>query len=93
MMNSYSAEREPGKEHIPVYPKGFIAVRIAQLVLSVIIVGLTGFGVAGLPFNVIIFELYVALSAMIIGIYIIVAEFSAPKIYNYCTFSWQSVLS
>lgn len=42
----YGAYREPGMEHIPLYPKGFIALRIIQLIFSVIIVGLSGYTVA-----------------------------------------------
>lgn len=34
----------PGREHIPVYPKGFIAIRIAQLVVALIIMGLAAYG-------------------------------------------------
>jgi hypothetical protein len=45
--SKYSAERAPGREHIPLYPRGFIALRIVQLVLSLIIIGLCGFGVVG----------------------------------------------
>jgi hypothetical protein len=44
--NKYRADRMPGKEHIPVYPKGFIALRIVQLIISVIIIGLMGYTIA-----------------------------------------------
>jgi hypothetical protein len=37
--------REPGREHIPLLPKGFFAIRIVQLVLALIIMGLAGYGV------------------------------------------------
>jgi len=50
-MNRYSAERPVGREHIPLYPRGFIALRIVQLVLAVIIIGLCGYGVYGLAFS------------------------------------------
>lgn len=35
-----TAGRPAGREHVPVYPKGFIAVRIVQLVFAVVIMGL-----------------------------------------------------
>lgn len=41
----YSTRRLAGREHFPEFPKGFIAIRIVQLVLSVVILGLCGFGV------------------------------------------------
>jgi hypothetical protein len=47
MMNNlvqHPAARPLGKEHIPTYPPGFIAIRIVQLVLAVIILGLTAYG-------------------------------------------------
>ena len=50
-MNNYSAERPARREHIPLYPRGFIALRIVQLVLGVIISGLCSLGVAGLAFS------------------------------------------
>ena len=46
----YNPTRAPGHEHIPLYPKGFIALRIVQLILALICVGLCGFGVAVLAF-------------------------------------------
>lgn len=45
----YPAARPAGREHIPVYPKGFIAVRIVQLVLSILIMGLSAYGMLLLP--------------------------------------------
>lgn len=36
--------RPLGREHIPAYPKGFIAIRIVQLVLALIVLGLAGYG-------------------------------------------------
>lgn len=48
---SYSNQRQPGREHFPLYPKGFIALRIVQLVLAVVVIGLTGFGVTYAAFS------------------------------------------
>lgn len=46
MNGNYSAARPAGREHVPAYPKGFIAIRIVQLVIAVIIVGLSAFGLS-----------------------------------------------
>lgn len=67
--SKYSAARLPGKEHVPLYPKGFIALRIVQLVLGVIILGMTGFLVAIIPFSSVILMLFTALATMIATIY------------------------
>lgn len=48
-MSSRSAERLPGREHIPIYSKGFATVRILQLILAIICLGLTAYTVAVLP--------------------------------------------
>lgn len=43
MSDSYSTARPAGREHWPVYPKSFIAIRIVQLVLAVIILALDAY--------------------------------------------------
>lgn len=47
--DKYSPIRPMGREHIPIYPKGFIALRITQLVLALITLGLCAFGAHLLP--------------------------------------------
>lgn len=42
MTGRYSATRPAGREHIPSMPKGFIAIRIVQLVIAVIVLALSG---------------------------------------------------
>jgi hypothetical protein len=49
--DKYTPVRVVGREHIPLYPKNFIALRIVQLTLAVIVIGLAAFGVAGLAFD------------------------------------------
>lgn len=46
-MNSskYSSHRLAGREHIPLYPKGFIALRFVQLILAVVILGLCAYSI------------------------------------------------
>lgn len=46
MHGNYSAARPAGREHVPAYPKGFIAIRIVQLVIAVVIIGLSAFGLS-----------------------------------------------
>lgn len=43
MSNKYSSTRPYGREHIPEYPRGFIALRIVQLILSVVVLGLDAY--------------------------------------------------
>lgn len=57
--------RAPGREHIPIYPRGFIAIRIIQLVLSILILALAAYSVALLAYDgnsfilaVVSYELY-----------------------------------
>ncbi|EFQ25329.1 hypothetical protein CGRA01v4_02715 [Colletotrichum graminicola] len=79
----YSRQRVAGREHIPLYPKGFIALTIVQLVLAVIVTGLCAFGIAVAPISGNCFMIFVSLSTMVVTVWLIVAEFSSPKAYNY----------
>ncbi|KAK3945373.1 hypothetical protein QBC46DRAFT_372062 [Diplogelasinospora grovesii] len=84
MNNSpWSNVRPAGREHFPQYPKGFIAVRILQLIFAVIVLGLSAFGVWYLAFDGDEFILAVACMTLITSIYHLVAEYGAPSIYNY----------
>ncbi|KAL2021435.1 hypothetical protein VTK56DRAFT_7188 [Thermocarpiscus australiensis] len=84
-MNStkYSTARAPGHEHIPIYPRGFIAVRIVQLVLAIIIMGLSAFSIYILPYDGNSYIIAVAVMTFITSIYHLVARFNAPGIFNY----------
>ncbi|KAH8682277.1 hypothetical protein BX600DRAFT_505882 [Xylariales sp. PMI_506] len=79
----YSTQRTAGREHVPLYPKGFIAIRIIQLVLSLVVLGLSAYGVAYLVFSGDCLMLFTAIATFICCIYYIVAEFGAPAAYNY----------
>ncbi|KAL1853681.1 hypothetical protein VTK73DRAFT_8879 [Phialemonium thermophilum] len=81
--SKWSAVRPAGREHIPLYPKGFIAIRIVQLVLAVIVIGLAAYGVSLAAFDGDIFIMVVGLFTLIVSIYHLVAEFGSPKLYNY----------
>lgn len=51
MTVQYSASRPAGREHIPLMPKGFIAIRIVQLVLAVLVLALSAFTLSTFPFR------------------------------------------
>lgn len=50
-MNTRSAERLPGREHIPIYPRHFIAVRITQMILAIVVLALSAFVVYYIAFD------------------------------------------
>ena len=82
----YSPIRAPGHEHIPLYPRGFIALRIVQLVLCLLVLGLTAYGCAALPTSGNIFMLVVSLFTLITSVYHLVTHYSGSLRrtgYNY----------
>ncbi|KAJ8133047.1 hypothetical protein O1611_g572 [Lasiodiplodia mahajangana] len=79
MSTNYITERPAGKEHIPLYTKGFVAVRIIQLVLGIICLGLTAYTVAVLPITGAALMLFTAIVTLITSIYILVAHFGPPQ--------------
>ncbi|KAI0908512.1 hypothetical protein F4824DRAFT_220636 [Ustulina deusta] len=80
---SYVTERPSGREHIPLYPKGFVAVRIIQLVLGVICLGLTAYATAAYAITGAILLLFTSIVGVISSIYLLVAHFGPPAAYNY----------
>ncbi len=46
MASKYSTARAPGREHIPLFPKGYIAVPIIQLVLAVITLAMSAYSMS-----------------------------------------------
>ncbi|KAF6815963.1 integral membrane protein [Colletotrichum sojae] len=79
----YPAQRPAGHEHIPVYPRGFIAIRIVQLVLALIILGLCAFGAYLFPTSGNCLMLFVSVATIIETTWLIVAHYGMPKAYNY----------
>jgi len=79
----YTAEREPGMEHIPKHPRGFIIVRIIQLVFALICIGLSGYILSVGSFGPAGFMIFVGVVTLIMSIYNIVALTKAHKAYNY----------
>ncbi|KAI2618952.1 hypothetical protein GGS26DRAFT_573662 [Hypomontagnella submonticulosa] len=81
--SKYSNQRVAGKEHIPLYPKGFVAIRILQLIIAIICLGLSGFGIAYFVFAGDGLTLFTSIATLITSIYCLVAHFGPPKAYNY----------
>ncbi|KAM0335375.1 hypothetical protein ACHAQA_000420 [Verticillium albo-atrum] len=81
--NKYSPQRLPGREHIPAYPRGFIALRIVQLALALMALGLCAFGAYLWPISGNCLMLFVAVATLITTVWLVVAEYSLPRIYNY----------
>jgi hypothetical protein len=79
----HPVSRPLGREHIPIYPRGFIAIRIVQLVLALIILGLAAFGVTYISFDGNQFILAVAVMTMLSSIYHLIAQFGVPAAHNY----------
>ncbi|KAI1464414.1 uncharacterized protein F4812DRAFT_211146 [Daldinia caldariorum] len=79
----YSNQRVPGKEHIPLYPKGFVAIRIIQLVVGIICLGLSAFGIVFLVFTGDALTLFTSIATLITSIYCLVAHFGPARAYNY----------
>jgi hypothetical protein len=46
-----SSERVAGREHIPRYTPGFITIRILQLILGLVCLGLTAYTIAYIAFS------------------------------------------
>ncbi|KAI0425363.1 hypothetical protein F5Y09DRAFT_321910 [Xylaria sp. FL1042] len=80
---SYITERSAGREHVPIYPKGFVAVRIIQLVLGIICLGLSAYITSVLPITGAVLVLFTSIVTLISSIYILVAHFGPPAAYNY----------
>ncbi|EGO52709.1 hypothetical protein NEUTE1DRAFT_114638 [Neurospora tetrasperma FGSC 2508] len=81
--SKYSSDRAPGREHIPLYPKGFITIRIIQLIIAILIAGLSAFGVHIFAFDGDVLILAVAVMTLISSTYHLITRFSTPKAYNY----------
>ncbi|VBB72633.1 Putative protein of unknown function [Podospora comata] len=78
-----TALRKPGREHFPIYPKGFIVLRILQLVVAVIVLGLVAYSIHFLAWDGNAFMLAVAIMTILTSIYHLVAWFGAPEAFNY----------
>ncbi|KAL1835346.1 hypothetical protein VTJ49DRAFT_6975 [Mycothermus thermophilus] len=84
-IDSRSNVRLPGREHIPIYPKGWIGIRIAQGVLALIVLGLAANGVSNFAIGVDSVNLILAMGVltMLATIWHVVYEFALPAAFNY----------
>ncbi|KAM0174542.1 hypothetical protein ACHAPF_006093 [Botrytis cinerea] len=71
------------KTHIPGARNALLGLRIAQLVLAVVILGLSSYGVYWLVYDGDSLTLASAAISIVICVYVIVASTGAPVMYNY----------
>ncbi|KAH7018089.1 uncharacterized protein B0I36DRAFT_368136 [Microdochium trichocladiopsis] len=83
VVSKHSAEREAGREHIPQYPKGFVALRIIQLIFSLICMSLSAFALSLATSSTPMIMIFVSIFTLITTTYNIVACNIHPKLYNY----------
>jgi hypothetical protein len=76
-------QQPTGREHVLRYPKGFIVLRIIQLIIGVVSLGLSAFMVHYLVFSGDILMLLSSLVTLITTIYCIVGMKPVPQIFNY----------
>ncbi|KAI1822922.1 hypothetical protein F4861DRAFT_358689 [Xylaria intraflava] len=82
-MANYVTQRAAGREHIPLYPKGFVVARIIQLLIGVACLGLSAYAVAIVAISGADLTLFTAIVTLISSIYLLVAHFGNPAAYNY----------
>ncbi|KAI0388487.1 hypothetical protein F5Y17DRAFT_202169 [Xylariaceae sp. FL0594] len=75
--------RPAGKEHVPLYPKGFVALRILQLVFAVVCLGLTACLLTIVSFDAADLMIFTSVVAILTSIYLLVAHFGPAAAYNY----------
>jgi len=75
--------RPPGREHTLGLPRALIAIRIIQLVLAVLILGLDAYGLYVLAFSGAALNMFTTVATIIVCIYNIVAELGPVSLYNY----------
>ncbi|EFW99379.1 hypothetical protein CMQ_5800 [Grosmannia clavigera kw1407] len=78
-----SGARTVGREHFPVYPRGFFGLRIAQLVLALIVLGLDAYGLYSLSFSGDGLNMFTCIATVITCVYLLVAELAVSAIFNY----------
>ncbi|KAJ4295907.1 hypothetical protein N0V88_004609 [Collariella sp. IMI 366227] len=84
MSNPHHSYTQPGgQEHIPLYPNGWIAIRIVQLVLSIIILAMTAYNVDVIAYDGNSLMLAVAVMCLVATLYIVLAHHTIPQTYNY----------
>jgi len=69
--------------HVLPLPQAFLALRVAQLAVGVVILGLSAYIVSYIAFNSACLTLFTALATMIIAVYNIVSSTGLKVAYNY----------
>jgi len=69
--------------HILPLPKAVFGLKIAQLVVAIVVLGLCAYGVTYIAFDGDSLMLFTAIATMIITVYYIVAVTAVPTAYNY----------
>ncbi|KAF1736573.1 hypothetical protein CRV24_002180 [Beauveria bassiana] len=78
-----SEVRAPGKEHMPNYPKGWITIRILQLIIAVVTLGLCSYLVTTSVIGAGFYGQKKAVCTIITSIWLISAHSCAPRAFNY----------
>ncbi|KAG8163314.1 hypothetical protein KVR01_006611 [Diaporthe batatas] len=81
--SKYSPHRPAGRQHVPNYPKGFIALRFVQLILAVVVLGLCAYSLIYYSAAGIALSVFTAVATLIITVYSIIAKFGPAVVYNY----------
>ncbi|KAH7029935.1 uncharacterized protein B0I36DRAFT_364402 [Microdochium trichocladiopsis] len=79
--------RPAGQEHVLIYPRGFLAVRVIQLVAAIVVLGTAGYVIGALAASPALagfgLSLFSGIATIICVVYYIVAEYALPAAYNY----------
>ena len=75
--------RPPGREHTLGLPRAFVAVRIIQLVLAVLVLGLDAYTLYVLPLTGAALAMFTTVVTLIVCVYHVVSEFGPAALYNY----------
>ncbi|GJN70479.1 hypothetical protein PCL_10300 [Purpureocillium lilacinum] len=79
-----SAQRAPGREHIPNYPRGWVVLRSLQLFFCLIILGLGAYSLYLIPYAVgSAMAMFTSVITFAISIWLITAHTCQPRSFNY----------
>ncbi|PHH89566.1 hypothetical protein CDD83_5776 [Cordyceps sp. RAO-2017] len=78
-----SSQRAPGREHIPDFPSGWIILRYVQFLFCLLSIAFVGYSSAAILLLGPFVALITSTLSFIVSIWLIVAHWFVPKIYNY----------
>ncbi|KJZ77472.1 hypothetical protein HIM_03196 [Hirsutella minnesotensis 3608] len=87
MSRTPSAHREPGREHIPAFPKGWVVLRFFQLAFAVVSIGPLAYVLSVQPILGAFIAIFFTVATLVVASWLVVAHLRAPKAYNY----WASL--